>query len=85
MSGIPSFIRQLRGGGINRARTAVLMSVGYIVINLSGIHGSLKLVHNHRMGVVTTSAVWVGTGVAFENLSMEVMLRCRVKRTLNKI
>ena len=67
MSVIPSFIRQLRGGGINRARTAVLMSVGYIVINLSGIHGSLKLVHNHRMGGVTISAAWVGLGMAFGN------------------
>ena len=61
------------------------MSVRSRVRKFRGRQDSWKLVHNHRMGVVTTSAVWVGTGVAFENLSMEVMLRCRVKRTLNKI
>ena len=52
MSVVPSFVRQLWGGGINRDRTEVLMYVGYIVRNFSVIHRSWKIVHHHRVGGV---------------------------------
>ena len=43
VSGSPGFSRHLWGGGIDRDRKAVLMSVGYRVINFSGRHGSCKI------------------------------------------
>ena len=39
LSGSPSVFRQLCGGGINRDRMAVLMSVGYILRKFSGNTG----------------------------------------------
>ena len=50
VSGSPSFVRHLWVGGINRGRTAVLMSVGSRVRNFRGRHGSCRLVHCHRVG-----------------------------------
>ena len=85
MSGSPSFVRQLWGGGINRDRTAVLMSVGYRVIKFRGRHGSWRLVHHHRVGGVTTAAAWAEIGAAFGNPSMEAILSCGFPGTLNTI
>ena len=51
------------------------MSVGSRVRNFMVIHGSWQLVHHHRVGGVTTTAVLVGLGAAFANLSMEAILR----------
>ena len=85
MSGIPSFVIQLWVGGINRDRTAVLISVGSRVRNFRGRHGSWRLVHHHMMGGVTTAAAWVGLGVDFGKPSMEAILSCVLPRILNTI
>ena len=85
VSGSPSFVIPLWGGGINRDRKEVLISVGYRVIKFRGRHRSWRLVHHHRVGVMTKNEVWVGLGAASGNSSMEAILRCGVPRTLNKI
>ena len=85
VSGNPSFVRQLWGGGISRDRTAFLMCVGLRFRNFRGIHGSWKLVHHHRVGKVTTAALWVGLGDAIGDRSMEDILICGVPRTLYTI
>ena len=85
MSGSPSFVRQLRGGGINRDTKAVLMSVGSIVRKFRGRHGYWQLVHHHRVGGVTTAAAWVGLGDSFGNPPMEAILSCRVPMKLNTV
>ena len=61
------------------------MSVVSRVRNFRGIYGSWRLVHHHRVEVVTTAAVWVGIGASFGNPSMEAVLSCGVPRTLNTI
>ena len=81
VSGSPSFSRKLWRGGINRDSTAMLMSVASRVRNFRGRHGYWKLVHQHRVGMVTTAAAWVGLGAAFGNLSMEAILSCKFLRT----
>ena len=81
----PSFVRHVWGGGINRYGTEVLMSVGSRVRNFRGIHGSWLLVHQHRMGVVTTAVAWVGLGDDFGNPSMEAILSGVDTRTFNTI
>ena len=67
--------------GINRYSMAVLMSVAYRVRNFKGRHGYWRLVHHHRVGVVTIAAAWVGLGAAFGNLYMEAILSCIFLRT----
>ena len=85
MSDSTSFVKRLCEGGINRDRTELLMSLGSIVINFRVRHGSWKLVHCHRVRVVTTNALWVGLGGAFGNQSIEAILSCGVLRELNTI
>ena len=45
-----SFVRNLWGGGINRYRTSVLMSVGSRVRNFTRRNGSWRLMHHHWVG-----------------------------------
>ena len=85
VSGSPSFVRQIWGRVINRDRTAVLMSVGSRVRNFRVINGPWRLVHHHRVGVLTTVAAWMGLGEDFGNPYMEAILSCGVLSTLNKI
>ena len=53
---------------------------GSMVRDLRGRHGSWKLLHRHRVGVV-----WVVLGLEFGNPSMDSILRCGVPITLNTI
>ena len=85
MSDSPSFVRQLWGGGINRDRTTLLMSVGYRVRKSRGRHGYWQLVHHHRVEGATTAAAWVGLGAAFGNPFMEAILSYVFPRMLNTI
>ena len=63
----------------------LLVSVGYIVINIRGRHRLWRLVHHLRVGVVTTAAVWVGLEAAFGDPSMDAILICGIPSTLNTI
>ena len=85
VSGSPSFVRQLWGGGINRDMTEVFMSVVSRVRNFRGRHGYWRLVHQHRVEGVTTVATWVGIGASFGNPSMEAILSYGVPRTLKTV
>ena len=84
MSGSPSFSKQLWVGGINRDRTAMLMSVGSRIRNFRVRHGHWQLVHHHRVGGVTTDAAWEGLGAAFGIPYMDAILSCGDLRMLNK-
>ena len=61
------------------------MSVGSRARKFRGRYGSWQLVHQHRVGGVTTASAWVGLGANFGNRSMEAMLSCGFPITLNKI
>ena len=66
-------------------RTVVFIFVGSRVRNFRGRHGSWQLVNHQRVGGVTTAAVWTGIGSAFRKPSMEVIISCRVPKTLKTI
>ena len=85
LSGSPSFVRQLWGGGINRYRTEVLMYVGSRVRNLRGRQRYWRLKNHHRLRGVTTAAVWVGLREDFGKPSLEAILRYGVPSTLDTI
>ena len=63
----------------------MFISVECRVRNFRGIPGSWKIVHYHRVGGVTTAAVWVELGTAFGDPSMEAILSYGVPRTLYTI
>ena len=85
VSGSPSFVRKLWGGGIKMDRTAVFMSVGYIVRKFRVIHVSKQIVHHRRVEGGTIAKEWLRLGVVFGNPSMEFILSFGVPKMLNTI
>ena len=51
----------------------VLMNVGSRVRHFRVRHGSGQLVYPHRVGVVTTTAAWVGIKAAFWEPSIDTI------------
>ena len=83
MSGNPRLVTQVRVGGINNYKVAVLMYGGYRVRYFRVSHTSWRLVKNHRRGGVNTAVAWVGLGVKFGNPYMEAILNYGVPRAFN--
>ena len=57
VSGSPSFVRKLWGGGINKDMMTVLMSLGSRVRKFRERYGTCQIVDHHRVGPFGNSSI----------------------------